>query len=72
MRIIASVVLILISLAIIALVLMQQKGGGAGAIFGGGGEVYRSKRGVEKIFHYITILLAILFSVISFSFIFMR
>ncbi len=69
--------LILISFSIIALVLTQQRGGGAGAAFGGGGggggtEAYRSKRGVEKIFHYLTIILAFLFSAVSLSLIFIK
>ena len=72
MRDIVLIFLTLISVAIIALVLSQQRGGGAGAIFGGGGEVYRSKRGVEKIFHYLTVVLALLFSVVSFSLIFIK
>jgi protein translocase SecG subunit len=72
MREVALIFLILISISIVGLVLSQQRGSGAGAIFGGSGEVYRSKRGVEKIFHYLTILLAFLFSVVSFSLIFIK
>lgn len=58
----------------IVLILFQQRGSGAGAAFGGsgggGGEAYRSRRGVEKIFHYLTIVLALLYSGIAFSLIF--
>lgn len=69
--------LILISFSIIALVLSQQRGGGLGSAFGGGGgggggEAYRSKRGVEKLFHYLTIFLAFLFSAVSLSLIFIE
>jgi preprotein translocase subunit SecG len=73
MRIVLLVLLILISVSIIALVLIQQRGGGAGSVFGGGGgDIYRTKRGVEKIYHYLTIALAVLFSTVSFSLIFIK
>lgn len=66
------VLLILISVSLIALILMQVRGSGVGAIFGGSGEVYRSRRGVEKILHYLTITLAFLFSAISLALIFIK
>lgn len=68
------VFLIIVSISLIVLVLMQQRGGGASAVFGGGGggEVYRSRRGVEKILHYLTIALATFFSVVSFGLIFVK
>jgi preprotein translocase subunit SecG len=73
MRVILLVLLILVSVSIIVLVLIQQRGGGAGAVFGGGGgDIYRTKRGVERIYHYLTIVLAVLFSVVSFSLIFVK
>ena len=78
MRDVLLIFLILISFSIIALVLSQRKGGGLGAAFGGGGgdggggEAYRSKRGVEKLFHYLTIFLAFLFSAVSLSLIFIE
>lgn len=63
----------LVSVSLIVLIIIQQRGGGAGSVFGGGGaEIYRTKRGIEKIYHYLTIILAIFFSVISLSLIFIR
>lgn len=55
----------LISLSLIGLILLQSKGAGLGSVFGGSGGVYRSKRGIEKLFVYITIFLAFLFFLIS-------
>lgn len=79
MRDVLLISLILISFSIIALILSQQKSGGLGSAFGGGGggagsggEAYRSKRGVEKLFHYLTIFLAFLFSAVSLSLIFIN
>jgi len=56
---------IVICLVLIVLILMQSRGGGLGTAFGGSGVMYRSKRGVEKLFTYFTIILAALFFVIS-------
>lgn len=48
------------SLMIIA-ILLQQRGAGLGAAFGGDGEVYRTRRGAEKLFFNSTIALAVIF-----------
>ncbi|MBI4713585.1 preprotein translocase subunit SecG [Candidatus Uhrbacteria bacterium] len=55
---IAQIVLVVL---LSAAILLQARGTGIGAAFGGGGNVYRTKRGVEKKLFQITILLAILF-----------
>lgn len=56
---------IIVSFSLIVLILLQSKGVGLGSTFGGGGGFYRSRRGIEKIFVYLTILLIILFFVLS-------
>ncbi len=56
---------IIIALTLIILVLLQSKGGGLSSTFGGSSQVYRSKRGVEKIVGYLTILTVILFFIFS-------
>lgn len=52
---------IIASLALIVVILLQAQGTGLGGLFGGGGEEYRSKRGVEKILFYVTIILSVIF-----------
>ncbi|HEY4497609.1 MAG TPA: preprotein translocase subunit SecG [Candidatus Paceibacterota bacterium] len=52
---------IVVSILLIAAILLQQKGGGLGAAFGGDGQVYRSRRGIEKSLFIATIVLAALF-----------
>ena len=52
---------ILVSVALILIILLQQRGGGLSSVFGGGGSMYRTKRGLEKGFFILTIILAILF-----------
>ena len=40
-------------------VLMQNRAEGLGKMFGGGGEVFRTKRGLEKFLYYFTITLIV-------------
>jgi len=56
---------IILSSALILAVLFQIKGGGLGGIFGQADTVYRTKRGVEKTLFQLTIVLVILFIIIS-------
>lgn len=52
---------IAVSVLLIAAILLQARGSGLGATFGGEGNVYRTKRGVEKFLFRATIVLSILF-----------
>ena len=60
---ILNIIQIVIALILIADILLQQRGSGLGAAWGGGSEVYHTKRGMEKILHYATIILSIIFLV---------
>jgi preprotein translocase subunit SecG len=60
-----SIALIIISVGLILSILFQVKGGGLGGIFGQDDTVYRTRRGVEKNLFQLTIVLAVLFVVIS-------
>ncbi len=46
-------------------VLLQNRAEGLGKMFGGGGEVFRTKRGLEKVLYYVTIVLIIVLIVLS-------
>jgi len=46
---------------LVASILLQSRGSGLGATFGGEGNVYRTKRGIEKRLFQATIVLVILF-----------
>ena len=59
------VVQIIVAVALVATVLLQQKGSGVGGVFGGETAVYRSRRGVEKMLHYSSIVCAVLLGGIS-------
>ncbi|MFO0702322.1 MAG: preprotein translocase subunit SecG [Candidatus Andersenbacteria bacterium] len=52
---------IVIAALLAGLILIQPKGVGLGQVFAGEGNVYRTKRGVEKIVSNLTILTAIVF-----------
>lgn len=58
---------IIASLFLIGTIILQVKGTGLGSAFGGSGELYQSKRGVEKIVFYATIFLCVTFAILSLS-----
>ncbi|HEU0050908.1 MAG TPA: preprotein translocase subunit SecG [Patescibacteria group bacterium] len=60
-QLILSISFIILSVLLTAAILLQQRGSGLGAAFGGEGNVFRTKRGVEKSLYYVTIALAALF-----------
>lgn len=53
---IASAVLLTVT------ILLQAKGAGLGAVFGGEGNVYRTKRGAERVLFISTIVLGVIFA----------
>ena len=50
------IVQIVICGMLVASVLLQNRAEGLGKMFGGGGEVFRTKRGLEKVLYYATIV----------------
>ena len=62
---IIAIIQIVLSILLIVVILLQQRGSGLGGAFGGDSSVYSTKRGVEKILHTATIVLAILFFAVS-------
>ena len=57
---------ILVASVLMLSILLQVKGGGLGGVFGGSeGSTFRTRRGVEKTLFQFTIVLSILFVVIS-------
>lgn len=67
---------IFLSVVIILSVLVQQRGSGVGSLFGGGGavgggEYFRTRRGVEKLMMYITIIAGAFLVITSFLFLYL-
>ena len=58
---IINIILIVVSCLLIVAVLLQSRGGGLSNIFGGAGEVYQTRRGIEKAIFVITVILTVLF-----------
>ena len=59
-----DIIQIVVAGLLVVAILVQNKGTGLGAAFGGGeGNVYRTKRGVEKQLFITTIVLAVIFLV---------
>ncbi len=57
---------IIVSLMVIGVILAQVRGGGLGGIFGGGGEsAFKSRRGVERTLFRFTIVLVVVFILLS-------
>jgi len=59
------VVNIIISIAIVVLILLQGKGAGLGSAWGGGGEMFQTRRGLEKVTLRLTVGLIVVFFVLS-------
>ncbi len=58
---ILGIIQIIIAVLLTVVILMQSKGSGLGGIFGGEGNVYKSKRGLDKSLMVATIVLAVIF-----------
>lgn len=60
-----NVAQIVLAVSLVLAILFQVKGGGLGGIFGQQSTVYRTRRGMEKTLFQLTVVLAVLFIVVS-------
>ena len=65
MLVILYILEIVVAVLLIGVILMQAQGSGLSASFGGSNESFRSRRSVEKLFVWATVVLAFLFAVLS-------
>ncbi len=65
MKDILLVVNIIFSVIIVVLILVQGKGAGLGSAWGGGGEMYSTRRGVEKVILWLTSIAIAVFLIVS-------
>lgn len=56
-----NIIQIVSAVILIVLVLLQSRGVGLGSAFGGEGNVYRTKRGLEKNIFIATIIFSVIF-----------
>ncbi|MEW5719922.1 MAG: preprotein translocase subunit SecG [Chloroflexota bacterium] len=61
-----NIIQIIISVTLMAIILIQVKGEGGGSMFGGGVGVARTRRGLERTLFNVTIILAVVFLLMSF------
>lgn len=63
MKLTLTVIQVVSAILAAGLIILQSRGVGLSATFGGGGgEFYRSKRGLEKVLFFLTIITALTFS----------
>lgn len=60
-----QIIEITVSIALIGLILLQMQGSGLSSAFGGAGEFYRSKRSIEKILIWATVVATTIFAITS-------
>lgn len=60
-----NIAAIVIAILLIVVIMLQMQGTGLSSSFGGGGEFYRSKQSIEKLLVWITVILTIIFGVLS-------
>jgi len=60
-----QIVQIVIAALLMVAILAQNRGAGLSGVFGGSGNIYRTKRGLEKKLFIATIILSVLFFSIS-------
>lgn len=63
---------IVLSIFIVILILIQGKGAGLGSAWGGGGEMFQTRRGIEKVTLRLTVILIIIFLAVSIVNLFLR
>ena len=56
-----KIIEVIFAIILVIVVLLQQKGSGLGLVFGGDSNFFRSRRGIENLLHWTTIIVAVLF-----------
>lgn len=59
------IIQIVLAILIIVAVLLQAQGSGFGTVWSGGGETYHTRRGLEKVIFYFTMVAIVLFAAVS-------
>lgn len=60
-----NVAAIVVAILLIGVIMLQMQGTGLSSSFGGGGEFYRSKQSIDKLLVWITVILTVLFGILS-------
>lgn len=65
MKNVLLVINVVVAIVITGLILLQGKGAGLGSAWGGGGEMFQTRRGIEKVTLKLTIVLIVIFFILS-------
>lgn len=65
MKSLLLIINIVLSVLIIIFILVQGKGAGLGSAWGGGGEMFQTRRGMEKITLWLTMISIVIFFTVS-------
>lgn len=60
-----NIAAIIVAILLIIVIMLQMQGTGLSSSFGGGGEFYRSKQSIDKLLIYATVVLTVLFGILS-------
>lgn len=60
-----NAIAIIVAILLIVVIMLQMQGTGLSSSFGGAGEFYRSKQNIDKLLIITTIILTILFGILS-------
>lgn len=72
MRTLLLVLIYLSGVLAVTSILLQSKGTGIGAVFGASTNIYKVKRGAEKLLFYLTIVSGVVFFGSAFALIFIK
>jgi len=56
-----NIIQFILAALLVTVILLQQKGTGLSGVFGGSSNIYSTKRGVDRILHLSTIVIAVIF-----------
>lgn len=62
---ILDIIQVILAVLLTTAILLQARGASVGLAFGGDGSFYRTRRGIEKKLHIATIVLAVVFLLVS-------
>lgn len=65
MSMVLNIFAIIVAILLIGVIMLQMQGTGLSSSFGGGGESYRSKQSIDKLLVWITIILTVIFGILS-------
>ena len=66
------IVNIIVSICLVVLILIQGKGAGLGSAWGGGGELFQTRRGIEKVVLRLTVICIVVFFLLSLANLFIK